>query len=692
MKIKRIEIPNYGPIEDFTLTPKEFTCIFGRNESGKTALVEVLSCILFKKTAAALRFSKPEDAIIEVEENGKVSKLPAKKPYLKLPPADVANLLYVQASESALYKEREERNFWEGIKTLFSKFGKGVSFAKLDEKIFKAVGLTPQRKNWTAEKTKSIDTDKERFHKLEQYIKSINEIEKKENELLELTKKNHLLQEEAEQIETYKKYKKYKELMNLHNQYQEKKTHLQEYERYKDEYLDRWRKLETERRVRQQAEQRVCKLNEEIIILETKVQDLKKKDEMIERENLKSCIIRAAASTAPRLLFPSIIFVVATIILILSFFLTISKAAAILIFVASCIYIIHTLYRRQIFEKTADETEKLLNTAKIIFPGIVHLDEVADKIDEIKENKVATKTLLDEKRKHQKELMSGRTVAEIDKEIAELRSKTGLAELGDLEKKLDNKAAIEKVRNELHGKIFGSLAERDDKKWQRMIEQRKVPIPDKEPDLSREKDVEQELRTMRGQMEHLTGDINIHRRMLKSEYRLPDDRAVFIEYDRLKKQLNNYKLEMKAALTARKILREMSGELDEYINDIIKGNDSLSEYFKLITDRYEEVEVKNKNFVVKQKDGRQFKIDELSSGAQDQLLLCFRIAALKKIFPEGSFLILDDAFIFADWNRRPKLVKLLIKYIKDGNQVIYLTSDDHTRDLLKDSGARVATL
>jgi len=693
MKIKRIEIHNYGPLRDFALEPKDFACIFGENESGKTALVEILCYILFKKTIAALRFPKPENVLIDVEEDGKAFALPVRKSHPTLPQADVANLLYVQASESALYREREERNFWEGMKTIFSRFGKGISFAKLDEKIFKAVGLTQRRENWTDDKENKIATEKERFHKLGEYIKNINDVEKKENELVELTDKYQSLKEEQEQIDTYKEYQKYRELVSLYNQYREKRAHLQEYERYKDEYLDKWRKLEDGHKARQQAEQRVNELNNEISALENEAEQLIRKDEIIEKENIKSCIVRAAVGvTPPRLFIPGMILIVATIIIILSFFLTIPKNAAIVIFIATCIYFILTLYKKRLFEKTVKEDKTLLNKAKSIFPEVTTLDQVAIKIDEIKEQKGAKLTLLKEKEKQREEHMSGKSVADINQEIADLRSKTGLAELSDLEAKVRERTVLEKKRNELYGKIFGHLAERDDKKWQRMIEERKTSKPDKEPDMSREKDVEQELKATRNNIESLTSKINIHRNILKGVYNIPDDRAAFIEYDRLRKQLNDYEIEKRAALTARKILKEMSSELDEYIIDIVKGNESLSEYFRIVTERYDEVEVQNKSFIVRQKDGRKFKIDELSSGAQDQLLLCFRIAALRKIYPQGSFLILDDAFIFADWARRPRLVELLKKFIDDGNQVIYLTSDDHTRDLLKQYGAQVTAL
>jgi len=50
------------------------------------------------------------------------------------------------------------------------------------------------------------------------------------------------------------------------------------------------------------------------------------------------------------------------------------------------------------------------------------------------------------------------------------------------------------------------------------------------------------------------------------------------------------------------------------------------------------------------------------------------------------FLILDDAFQHSDWDRRETPVNQVITLVKNNWQVIYLTMDDHIRDLFLKSG------
>lgn len=693
MRIKKIVIQDYGPIKNLTITPENFEFIFGLNESGKTAIVEALTYVLFKRSPTPLRYGKPENTIVQIDEDDILYTLPAKKKNIELPSGDIANLLYVQASESSIYDSKGKASFWDGIKALLSRVGKGVPLTKLDDKIFEAVGLSPKKAEWKKEKQAFILTEQKRRDELWMYLKRIGEIEKKETELAQLSEKNDKLKKELKQIVVYKNYKNYQEISNLYNAYMEKKTHLQEYARYKYEYVTQWQGLEAEKKSRLKDAHKLKEVKTETKYLAREISDLKNKEKIIELEDFKSRIAKAQVEVKVlSIIYPLLFLSAATIIFILSFFLAIPKIPAAGILIFGCALFIYFLYKRKITRKKLTEKNKWLTKAQKLFPDISSLIELACKIETMEKMTIEKQALLTEKTKLIDHFSKEETVANIEKEISDLRNKTGIAELSDLKKKIDTKRKIDTELSKLNGKISGMLSERDDKKWARIIREMKTKCPEREPDIISERDLKNEAQKIEERINELTREIKIFKEVEQIKFNITDDRSAFIQYDRLQKTLENYTMEKKAALTVREIFKKMSSELDEFINDIITGNDSLSEYFESVTDRYDEVEIENRNFIVKQKDGRKFKADDLSSGAKDQLLLCFRLAALKHIFPKGSFLILDDAFIFADWNRRQKLVDLLKKFIEDGNQVIYLTSDNHTRDILKESGARITTI
>ncbi|MFN2190481.1 MAG: ATP-binding protein, partial [Candidatus Promineifilaceae bacterium] len=70
----------------------------------------------------------------------------------------------------------------------------------------------------------------------------------------------------------------------------------------------------------------------------------------------------------------------------------------------------------------------------------------------------------------------------------------------------------------------------------------------------------------------------------------------------------------------------------------------------------------------------EFAISELSTGAREQVLLALRMAFAELIFKQRQlFLILDDAFQHADWDRRKFLVEQVVRLAKKGWQIIYFT-------------------
>lgn len=82
-----------------------------------------------------------------------------------------------------------------------------------------------------------------------------------------------------------------------------------------------------------------------------------------------------------------------------------------------------------------------------------------------------------------------------------------------------------------------------------------------------------------------------------------------------------------------------------------------------------------------------FALSELSTGAQEQVLLALRIGFSTKLMNrDGLFLILDDAFQYSDWERRRRLVSQAAVLARHGWQIIYFTMDDNIRALFDEMG------
>jgi len=100
-----------------------------------------------------------------------------------------------------------------------------------------------------------------------------------------------------------------------------------------------------------------------------------------------------------------------------------------------------------------------------------------------------------------------------------------------------------------------------------------------------------------------------------------------------------------------------------------------------VTGRYTRLTLEEDGLIVSD-DFDRFYLAELSTGAQEQVLLALRIGFSELLMnKEKLFLILDDAFQYSDWQRRHLLVDKVAALAQSGWQVIYFTMDDQIRDL-----------
>jgi len=103
-----------------------------------------------------------------------------------------------------------------------------------------------------------------------------------------------------------------------------------------------------------------------------------------------------------------------------------------------------------------------------------------------------------------------------------------------------------------------------------------------------------------------------------------------------------------------------------------------------LTGRYTQIDLAGDQLAVSDAYGA-FPLKELSTGAQEQVLLALRIGFAKKLMGQDAlFLILDDAFQHSDWQRRERMVDEMISLARQNWQIIYFSMDDHIRSLFEE--------
>jgi hypothetical protein len=138
-----------------------------------------------------------------------------------------------------------------------------------------------------------------------------------------------------------------------------------------------------------------------------------------------------------------------------------------------------------------------------------------------------------------------------------------------------------------------------------------------------------------------------------------------------------------AGILVNQELEHLAQAEDERIREGLRSPSVLNP-LKQITRHYDSLTLEEGQILVSGNRGT-FNLRDLSTGAQEQVLLSLRMGfASQHLKKEQMFLILDDAFQHADWQRRQHLVKQTKRLVDSGWQILYLTMDDHVRRLFLD--------
>ena len=143
--------------------------------------------------------------------------------------------------------------------------------------------------------------------------------------------------------------------------------------------------------------------------------------------------------------------------------------------------------------------------------------------------------------------------------------------------------------------------------------------------------------------------------------------------------------EIVAKIGVTQVLDRVRKEEDEIIRQGLNSKE-VTDILESVTGRYQALDLLGEQILVKSDSG-DFPLRDLSTGAQEQIQLALRMGFASHFSgSQALFLILDDAFQHSDWERRKRLVRKVINLAKQDWQVIYLTMDNHLRDLFLKAG------
>jgi len=152
----------------------------------------------------------------------------------------------------------------------------------------------------------------------------------------------------------------------------------------------------------------------------------------------------------------------------------------------------------------------------------------------------------------------------------------------------------------------------------------------------------------------------------------------------IRDEISQSHIDLTAELAAKIGLSEILGRIEEEEDQKILENintPAVSNLMNRMTGKYHSLNLKNDQVYVSD-PYQEYPLRDLSTGAREQIQLALRLGIASNISGgEPLFLILDDAFQHSDWDRRESLVTITVELAKSGWQVIYLTMDDHIRDL-----------
>jgi len=153
--------------------------------------------------------------------------------------------------------------------------------------------------------------------------------------------------------------------------------------------------------------------------------------------------------------------------------------------------------------------------------------------------------------------------------------------------------------------------------------------------------------------------------------------------DEVSQSIKEVKAKIGSGVIVSDVISEIRKREDASISKSLASKE-ICEPITTLTHNYQGVELAGDEIII-YSDFERFPVRDLSTGAQEQVLLALRIGIASHFLKnQKMFLILDDAFQHSDWQRREWMVDQMADLASIGWQIIYFAMDDHIKQLFEE--------
>jgi hypothetical protein len=675
IRIKNLHVRDLGPIRELSIDFKIFNLVYGHNEKGKSYLVEFLIYSLFKSGVWNIREQigngkvivegiKDEDIEFSPSSRNKIEDYLTER-YIGIPP-DFSKLLVLKSTDVDLGNEKESDKItlrrYLSHKEILNTIAENIQATVKDCTISGYTITGADRGN-----LKIRDEMKNKLARIERLFTEVGN-KFLSGEMKTLENKKISLMEKYDNLEKAKRWKAFQ----LSEEIEKLREQADKIDEEKiDELISNVKKLKE-------------KINE-IKSEEQELEELKESTKHYEwldkvTEEYVSYNLDKISSKPSKFYLISLTVMVITALILIAFNFKWFGFGVLLISIG-----IGTYYIRKILNYLEDAGKrKELQNLKDDFRDrfgeeLNNLAIINEKKEIIGKSYVKKEDL--EERLAKKKINLNISESSLTEEISNiLREKVEKNKWKDkLREEKEKKREIERKISDKRIELSGLQVDKEDYlRTKPEVEFDNVEYKEVKEKLGK---IEDEIKKKKNELEGLRLAIIEH---TEDESTAEDMELIKNLANKREQVLKAYK-DITSEIIADKIVYDVISKLyekeDEKIEDVMKS-DVISKTLKDVTTRYDKISLVNDRMIVSD-SFNDFPVNLISDGATEQVFLALRIGVAKYWFKKDElFLILDDAFIHSDYNRRPKLIDKMLELAKNGWQIICFTFDDNIRNLI----------